>query len=189
MSKNIIKNIPKKKVNKKKIIIVVAVGVLVVASAVGGWYAWSQRSTKESASSDQSAPESKDGVAVEWETANAETDFDKGEVLLREKVEKSTTDVQRASAYAQLSQLALNNERYDVALEYAKKADELAPTRQTAFAVAAAADSVGQRDVAIQYYRIAIERAEKDSESNGDPQGSLRRFIGEMNRYIEGTML
>lgn len=191
---NIISNdLKKKKKNKRKAsrkhkIAIGLIGILLVVGATGGWYFWTNRPANSNLV-DQSGSEILDKVADDWSVANKETDFDKGQALLMDKLDKSTTDARRAEVYAQLSNLALNNGRYDVAHEYAVSSDKLDPTEWAAFQVATTADSLGQRDLAVKYYKIAIERAEKIVEEKGDKMGSVSRFIGEMNRHIDGTML
>lgn len=189
MSSSIIKNPHKKPVNKKGIIITVVASLFVVVSGVGAWYMWFRDSGDSASETSQSAPEIVDEVAVDWEIANTETDFDKGEASLTERLNSSTTDARRAEVYLQLFGLSINNGQYDKAHEYASKAEEIEPTRQTAYAIGAALDAAGQRDAAIQQYQVAIERTEKEIESNGDEQGGLRRYISDMNYYINGGHL
>lgn len=185
---NDLKKKKKQKISRKHKIVIGLIGILLVVGATGGWYFWTNRPANSNLV-DQSGSEILDKVADDWSVANKETDFDKGQALLMDKLDKSTTDARRAEVYAQLSNLALNNGRYDVAHEYAVSSDKLDPTEWAAFQVATTADSLGQRDLAVKYYKIAIERAEKIVEEKGDKMGSVSRFIGEMNRHIDGTML
>lgn len=178
----------KQKISKKQKIIISVVGLVLVAGVVGGWCFWDNQQTKNSPVS-EGEPQIIDKVADDWAISNSERDFDKGRASLEDRLDNSTTDARRAEVYAQMSSLALNNGHYDVAHEYAIQSDKLDPTEWSAHRVASTADRLGQRDLAIEYYRIAITRAETMISQNGDEYGSLSRFIGEMNRHINGEIL
>ncbi len=54
--------------------------------------------------------------------------------------------------------VALNNSDFKTALEYAQKAESLSPTRNSASLIANSAELLGNKPLAIQYYKILITR-------------------------------
>ncbi len=95
-------------------------------------------------------------------------DYAKGQTILDDALSNavsqqtaastSTTNSSLSDIYLQKATLALNNLQNQDAVTFAKKAEALSPTRITATVLAQAAEQVGDKKLALQYYTLVVAR-------------------------------
>lgn len=163
---------------------VVIGAIIILVLAVAGLIGWLLLDKPDDPSVQKEPTTATDAERSDIDIANSETDFDKGKDLLLGRVSETSSDDEQARTYQLLSQLALNNEKYDLALEYAQTADRLAPTRWTAYHIALSFKALGNVDEAVANYNLAIQRAEEDSAKSPDDE-SPQLFIIDMKYYIQ----
>jgi tetratricopeptide (TPR) repeat protein len=98
-----------------------------------------------------------------YNTAIAEGDYAKGQQVLDDAVKKSTDKQNTANLYLQKASIAVNANHLQDALQFAKKADGLAPSNTTAEMIATVAKAQGNKTLAIQWLNTAIKRLDKNS--------------------------
>lgn len=86
--------------------------------------------------------------------------------------------------YIQKSSIALNALKYDDAYNFANKAEELFPTVSSVKLMAAAADAKGNKDEAIQKYKLALSRIAGDSDLDKLDKNDLINIIKELGGSV-----
>jgi|GEM_PF-5853146 len=87
---------------------------------------------------------------------------------------------QQASIYDQKASSALDIKDYTNAMTYAKKAESLAPSSDTAYLVALVAQSSGDKATAKQYLQTAISRVDKSVPTNQRIIQSYQHMLQEL---------
>ena len=105
---------------------------------------------------------------TEADKAATAGDYAKGQTILDDALSNAvsnqtatnttTTNSSLSDIYLQKATLALNNLQNQDAVTFAKKAEALNPTRITATVLAQAAEQVGDKALALQYYTLVVAR-------------------------------
>lgn len=188
MSQTIIKQ-KQKKLKKKfksptKLTWKIVLSICLLALVGGGawWFiTTSKTDNTEDANSEQTVFEKKASeIKADWSVANSSSDYESGKTTLSDKADNSSSPEDKAKAYMQLSQLAVNNNDHEMYLEYALRAEKESPTHLTARMCGDASRRLGDKDRALEYYKISLERV-------GEPVNDERKvyFIMEINEKIE----
>jgi hypothetical protein len=152
---NIIK-IHNKRLSKLQLGIVI---IVVAAALVAGYFFVKYRmiSPTVNKSASEISKESQD----RYDKANQAVrsgDYDKGQSLLDDTLNKSTTDTERSGIYVQKSTLALKSSKNDQAIKFANTAEKLYPSRMSAIVLAMSAEKSGDKALALKYYKLVVER-------------------------------
>ena len=189
MSQTIIKQKQKKSKKKlnlpaKKIWMIIGLSICSVALIGGGIWRFIMSNKDDGAedtNSEQTVFEKKAAdIKADWSVANSTGDYESGKATLSEKADNSSSPDDKSKAYMQLAQFAVNNNDNEMYLEYALKAEEESPTHLTARMCGDASRRLGDKDRALEYYKISLERV-------GEPVNDERKvyFIMEINEKIE----
>ena len=189
MSQTIIKQKQKKPKKKfhlpaKKIWMIIGLSACLLALIGSGvwWFITTNKtSNTEDANSEQTVFEKKASeIKADWSVANSSSDYESGKTTLSDKADNSSSPEDKAKAYMQLSQLAVNNNDHEMYLEYALRAEKESPTHLTARMCGDASRRLGDKDRALEYYKMSLERV-------GEPVNDERKvyFIMEINEKIE----
>ena len=194
MSKNIIKNIPKKKVNKKKIIIVVAIGVLLVAGGAGALLLLGGEDAKVENTDSVREEGSKmtngtKRVVGELRQLQAEVrnDPDKGrdEIMIRydDLVNSAPDDMDKQMILLNQASYLMAIKEYDEALVVATRAESVLEDSSSASLVALIAETKGDRSLAIEYYGKLLAYYEDDNSESS--RQSYRDSVEEKIKRLE----
>ena len=188
MSQTIIKQ--KQKKSKKKFKSPTKLTWKIVSSicllALVGGGAWrfittSKTDNTEDANSEQTVFEKKASeIKADWSVANSSSDYESGKTTLSDKADNSSSPEDKAKAYMQLSQLAVNNNDHEMYLEYALRAEKESPTHLTARMCGDASRRLGDKDKALEYYKMSLERI---GNATDDERKNYARM--EVNEKIE----
>jgi len=95
-------------------------------------------------------------------------DYNAGQKLLDGELAKKTDNEGQIDGYISKAILAVNNKKYDDALNFAQKAEDLAKSRVTSRLIAQIAEKSGNKKKAIEYYQLTLNRySEEDKTSDG----------------------
>lgn len=169
IKRNIYMKKTKDKIDKsskvKLLLVSLIVGVVLSAGGIVGWTYFNGIKKDDSLSDESMEKEtariSKE-VEEEWRVVSEADSYDGGAVKLEEELVSAESKKEQSDVYMKLSVLAAQHEDFQLSLEHALKADETYPTRHTAKNVARSAFGIGDEDMGIKYFQIAIERT-------GDP--------------------
>ncbi len=174
---------------KKILFLVILPIVLVILGLIAYWY-YSQPGTQSSSNSSEGATTSTTSTAQAQDTAydkavtTAETSGPAaGQAILDSALQQATSSTAKATIYSQKSSLAgspTSGSDYTSALEYAKQADSLNPTIESAAAVASIAQGMGDNKQAITYYQLAIERIGDPTKADSMEQSSYGYYNQEI---------
>ena len=104
-------------------------------------------------------------------------DYDGGQAALDSQLVNADDAVAQAKIYINKSSLALNLSKYDDAYTFAKKAEELQPSVSSAKLMASALAKQGNKDGAVEQYKIAISRITGSSELDELDKLSIQKKI------------
>ncbi len=90
-------------------------------------------------------------------------DYEGAQQLLQEGADNTQGNaVAEAEFYLKKGQLAINNGFYEDALEFGLKAEEANQTIRTAVLTAQSAERLGDKETAIKYYQLAVDRTPEE---------------------------
>lgn len=188
MSQTIIKQ-KQKKLKKKfksptKLTWKIVSSICLLALVGGGawWFITTNKTDNtEDANSEQTVFEKKAAeIKADWSVANSSSDYESGKTTLSDKADNSSSPEEKAKAYMQLSQLAVNNNDHEMYLEYALRAEKESPTHLTARMCGDASRRLGDKDKALEYYKMSLERI---GNATDDERKNYARM--EVNEKIE----
>lgn len=148
-----------KKFNWLQISIIIVTLTFILVAAFFFFRPQPKLSTVNSQSALKAAQASQD-LYIEADKAANLSDYGKGQSILDDALKIKTNDVDRSVVYGQKSTLASNNSHNYDAMTFAKKSEQLDPTLQTAYVLAQVAEQVGDKPLALKYYKLTVERAD-----------------------------
>jgi len=107
------------------------------------------------------AAEAKNKIYTQADAVAVKNGANAGQSELDKNLVNSKSDTDKAYVYCAKSSLAMSDaggKDYDKALEYAKKAEKLNPTASTAALIAGIYEKTKDKDQAIKFYQLAIDR-------------------------------
>lgn len=106
--------------------------------------------------------------------------YDAGQAVLDKAIQGTSDNAEQASLYLQKSSIAINAGKYDDAYNFAKKAEDLNASVDSAKMMADAAVRRGDKDDAIVKYKLAISRITGTSEQDGLDKQDLQNNIKQL---------
>ncbi len=140
---------------KGKLLFVVAV-IIFTAALLSGYYIF-----KNQKSDNRSKTASTSKLKENYDEANNAVysgDYSKGQDILDDALNKSTTDVERSTIYIQKSTLALKSSKSDEAIKFANTAEKTYPSRMSAIVLAMSYEGKGDKALALKYFKLVLER-------------------------------
>ena len=162
---------------KKRLIILIIVAVVVIGAAVGAFFLWRQTQTTPEATSQQPAGTStmltqkqtslRDDVVATLQTEG----YQQASEQLDQELQAATEPTDQAYIYTLKMSVATaqSNPDYQLALDYAIKADDASPTYETALNAGSIADLLNQKETAIKYYQLYLDRSVTADGTQLDP--------------------
>ena len=182
-----------KRLLSRRVIIVVAVCTVLIGGGVAGWHLFLRDYIYQQTPKDETGrfAEISAQTAEEWKIANGQSgdNYEDSRSQLEGKTQAADDSDKQAIAYLQLAQLAQNNESLEEALSYAIKADELNATNQTAKIIGDIAVQVGDKETALKYYDLALERTGVPGDEDTYENNKRVYFIAEVRSAMEGAGL
>lgn len=133
--------------------------VVIVILALAAWLLITHNTNAKKTNSTthvKGAQPSASDIATNGQYAQAQTGLD--------NQLSTVSKQQQAAIYIQKAVVALNVQQFNDALQFAQKADDLSPTANTAYMLALANQSLGDKQHAIENYQKAIDRMTSPSE-------------------------
>lgn len=167
----------KPKSRNKKVVIIASSALLVAGLAVALWFSYPLIKRQIDTYSFNSLNDEDKGaqtneVYLQADRKVAEGSYDEGQGILTKALDIRTSNKDKSVIYQLKSSVALNAEKYDQALEYALKAEELYPNDDTAIVLGGVYEDSGDRINAIKYYELFLSRFEPVSELD---QSTIKR--------------
>lgn len=151
--------------SKLKWLIIVALVIIISVGGVFAYYKFFSNKTNTLPSTNELSSTEK---ASQLATSG---DYIAGQKILDEELSKQTDDVGKIDAYVNKAILATNNEKYDDAITFANKADNLSQNRMTSRLLAQIYAKMGDTAKALEYYQLTISRySENDKISDDEAQ-------------------
>jgi len=153
--------------SNKKIFIYIGIILAFVGLSVGFYYIYGSFSVDEKDNST-----SQETIADNYKAAYkiaSEEGVESSQSFLDEKLNNSTSQAEKSQIYIDKASIAssyLAGSDNSEALTYFYEAEKLVPTEKTASAIASLEENNGNISNAIKYYKLYIERASADSESD-----------------------
>lgn len=142
----------------KKVLLVGLVGLVIVGTGVI-IYAYSkvtkQDDTPKGGASGQNYTPDPATIAQEEALLG---NYDVAQQTLDDELKKSDTDAAKAEVYNEKSVTAYNENKFKEALGFAQQSEELNATQSSAYLIAIAAEGLGDKKLALEYYKKALER-------------------------------
>ena len=150
--------------------VVLAVVLLCVISAVGIFFVQRNKSQSNSTATktdithqpldtkESIFPQSKSTQEIQDQayTFFQEGKPDQAQAVLDAAIAKTNNKIDKGSLYQTKAKLELNDQQK--ALQYAQEAENINPTSTTAALIAASAVALGQKELAIKYYQLELDR-------------------------------
>jgi len=114
------------------------------------------------------------------QSAASSGDYNSGQAILDKAISDSTNDADTAWAYIQKSTVALNAEKFDEAYDFAKKSEDLAPTKTSVLLMANALEAKGDKSGAIANYELAASRITSNSELDDLDKQEIQATISQL---------
>lgn len=152
-------------------LLVVIVGALIILIALGGvgyllWHAHSKRAqtgadnmTTQKTVPGNIIPVPSDPIDAAYQAADAlqfQGKYSDAKKTMDDAISKAGNDQDKARGYTDAATIAINQKAYQNALGYAKQADAILKTADSAALVAQSAEGAGDKTLAIEYYTKAI---------------------------------
>lgn len=142
--------------------LIAAVIIIVLLALWGGFAIWNHQTathlSKLQSAAKAQAAHPKPTVATQATTLANTAGYQSGLSYIDSEIAKTTDKKIQGSLYEDKSSLAINDNDYAAALEYAQTAESLNPTANTAQLIAQAAEVLGNKQLAIEYYQKEISR-------------------------------
>lgn len=122
--------------------------------------------------------------------AIAKTDgISAGQALLDKRLESTTVPTEQAGIYAAKVALADSNADGDLTemISFARKADELNPTSDSAALIGGLYQRSGDKDNAIRFFTLAIERIGDVSQASSEVQGNYSYYTSSIEAIKNGS--
>lgn len=149
-----------------QIITLIIVAVLVFAGTSAGLY-YMQSEKQTQTPEEQTVPaRDPNRPLTPYEEASSlaySGKYDEAMEGLDKKIESADDDTEKYNLLLAKSDVARENEKYQQALQYAREADGLNPTRQSAILVAIAAEELSDTETALEFYKKVVERTDEDT--------------------------
>lgn len=163
------------KSKKRLFIIIGAVGLLIVAGLLLYFFVFAKQGNSATSETDSPFKPSQSQSAIREEVSTSLRTDDSATVSqkLDQKLTQNVSKEDKSYLYTVKGSLALSSgtPNYDAALESYYKAEEVAPTYETALNIADTAFRKGDKTVAIQYYKLYLSRSVDKDGKDLDPQG------------------
>ena len=194
MSQTIIKQPKKRKrLLSQRVIIAIAVCMALIGGGIAGWHFFLRDHIYQPTAKNETDrfAEISAQTAEEWKIANGQSGdgYEDGRTELEQKAQTTDDSSKQAIVYLQLAQLAQNNGNLEEALNYAVKADELNVTNQTAKTIGDIAVQIGDKEMALKYYNLALERTGVPGDEDTYDNNKRIYFISEVRSVMEGAGL
>jgi tetratricopeptide (TPR) repeat protein len=167
MAKNIIK-VPKKQLSRLQLGIYISVVVIILVAV---YFFFKPYFTDDPWNNVKIPSAEVEDVSTKYREASklaSNGKYSEGMKVLDDLFATAKTDELKSQIYMRKSNLASDTSRIDDALDFAKKAEDLYPTRLSAATLGRAAEAMLQPQLALKYYKLVIERT-TDSERKVDP--------------------
>lgn len=164
------------KSKKRLFIILGAVGLLIVAGLLLYFFVFAKQGNSDSTDgADSPFKPSQSQSAIREEVSSSLRTDDSATVnqKLDQKLTQNVSKEDKSYLYTVKGSLALSSgtPNYDAALDSYYKAEEVAPTYETALNIADTAFRKGDKTAAIQYYKLYLSRSVDKDGKDLDPQG------------------
>lgn len=104
-----------------------------------------------------------------------------GQKMLDDKLSATQSPAEQASIYTSKATIAMNDKKYDEALSFALKAEQIQPTKGTADLVAQVYELKNDKPNAIKYYKIVLGRfSNKDKITTPDDYSYYQSKLQEL---------
>jgi len=170
---------------KRKMIVIVAIVVVAMFIIGASFAAWQQRSSRNVDLAQNGSPQPVDsrdrqpeGAVEESIARAAQGDYSGAQQILEEEA-VSASDEEAHDILLQQSANAYNEQEYKESLTYAERAIEKQETSRAYKLAGRSAEKLSQNNVAVEYYRKALDTLPQDSgtrdSSVRDLEDSIRR--------------
>jgi tetratricopeptide (TPR) repeat protein len=141
---------------------IITVVVVIVALVVTLLPNDKKQSANSSKSTRTTATEADKAVLNAIAQSHAGND-DAATLTLQNSLKRAKTPADKQVIILRLCSMAYDKGDYKDALEYARQADAIDPTAASSYAIAQAAEGLGDKATAVKYYKIEIGQLEKDT--------------------------
>ncbi|MBC7868860.1 hypothetical protein H7X69_01610 [Candidatus Saccharibacteria bacterium] len=151
-----IRKIKNKKLNRLQLGIFISVVAIILVAAF--FFFKPQTSKINPQDSRAVARKESQDKFIEADKAVTDGDYAKGQAILDDALKNKIANAERSYVYVQKSTLASNSSKTEDSITFAKKAEELDPTRLSATVLAQVAERSGDKVLALKYYELVVAR-------------------------------
>lgn len=180
---------PRRHFSLKKRIVIAVIVICVISIGAATWY-FVNNSKKNKSPADnqkilelaklQEKAQKSFNIYNEASKSVLSGNYDAGQAVLDKAIQGTSDNAEQASLYLQKSSIAINAGKYDDAYNFAKKAEDLNASVDSAKMMADAAVRRGDKDDAIVKYKLAISRITGTSEQDGLDKQDLQNNIKQL---------
>ncbi len=163
--------------------VVLSLGVILVLAVLAGLWVQSHANTNTSEQATQ-ITESRN-VLVTRSAADraASGDYVGAQLELDSDIKPTTSSKDRAILYESKSLLAYNSKMYQDGLDFAQEAERYQPTANAAYMIAMNAEAIGNKQLALDNYKKALERTPQVTRDNApDIAATYTQKIQELSK-------
>lgn len=149
---------------RKKWFIGVSIFVVVLLISLAYYFVFINKKNTDSTKTEEVISKSEERQK-NYDSANSIAkggDYEKAQKQLDSSLSMQKTAEDRSEVYSQKAVLALDNNKKEDALSYAKKAEESYKSQASANIVAQIAEATGDKALALTYFKLALERMTND---------------------------
>jgi hypothetical protein len=169
--------------------------ILIVVGAGVGIYIYVTQvilKTSDGTTSKTTSPSKEKSIATPYSTAEAvaKTEgIDAGQAVLDKELKSTTVPTEQAGIYAAKVALADSNGDGDLAemISFGLKADEINPTSDSAALLGELYRRSGDKDNAIRFFTLAIQRIGDVSKANDEVQGNYGYYTSSIEAIKNGS--
>lgn len=180
MARKISKLVSKKRLSHKKWLLIIMLTLVFFGCGVAAWWHFIYNRSITNQNQSQNAinkAESSQKLYDQADRSASSGDYAAGQALLDKSVKTDSSLQDQSWIYIQKTSIALNAKNYVDAYDFAKKAESIYPTENSAQLMGDAAIGKGDDAEAIKQYKIAINRITGNSEIDKSDKSYLESVI------------